>query len=246
VFLDPNDVAALRPDLGDLRIIDAAGKQVPYLLDARPIPRWIAADVEETPASERGWQALWIRPRQVDGAIPIEAARLEVAETAFARGFRLFALDERGRETPAGSGRLQAAPDGSAIEIAVAAGGRLRALRLSIDNGDNAPLGLRAADVRTSVRRVVYNGTGGAATMLLGNPRARAPRYDVASIAPDLVSARARTVNPADRVAGSAFAPTVEAAAARGVDRVALWAILGLSVAALLGLTVRLLRDQSR
>ncbi|OHE89328.1 MAG: hypothetical protein A3G75_00720 [Verrucomicrobia bacterium RIFCSPLOWO2_12_FULL_64_8] len=64
---------------------------------------------------------------------------------------------------------------------------RQRELILSVDNGDSPPLALNEISARRRLVSVVfYATTVGNHTFYVGNPRAKAPRYDVSTLAADL------------------------------------------------------------
>ena len=94
--------------------------------------------------------------------------------------------------------------------------------------------------------RVTFKATKGAYRLLLGNPDAEAPTYDLAALRQDVL---AYSALPLDAAALQPLAPNTDYT--RGAGDVvrglssgpALWVALGLSIAALLWLTWRILKQ---
>jgi hypothetical protein len=255
--LDPGDLARLRGDLGDLRVVDAGGRQVPYVVEPRDDTARVALKIgPATPrASARKTSAVELRvPDAADAASapPLTAVELTFAEAFFTRpavvtvadpraphGQRAIAQQTLGalRRDPA----LAAAPQ--RIEL-----GDLRFDRLIVEiaDGDNAPLTLTKAEAVVLVPRVTFKATGGTYRLLLGNREADAPPYDLAALRQDLL---AWSATPIDR---RALAPLgANTGYARGAGDVVqglakgpwLWGALGLSIVALLWLTRTILKS---
>lgn len=108
--LNPEDLAALTPGLGDLRIVDPEDHQIPYVLDRSGSQARLSLTVATTttPGSDRqrspGLLSLLLSYAAGTSpiALPYEAIDLEIDEAFYSRSARLFALP------PAGTGAVQA------------------------------------------------------------------------------------------------------------------------------------------
>jgi hypothetical protein len=108
-------------------------------------------------------------------------------------------------------------------------------LTLLVDEGDNAPLPIRDASLLLPNYRLRFVRDGRTPMSLLyGRPDLAAPRYDLALVAPRLLGAPAEDVVPS---------PEGEAVRVTGITpTIVFWVALGVAVAALLALMVRLLK----
>jgi hypothetical protein len=257
VALAATDLGHLRGDLADLRLVDADGRQVPYVIepqaDAASAALQIAGATPRPGLAKTSAFALTLPGvRDVSEAPPIATLRLTFAEAFFTRPAAVTVPDAR-----AAQGRAVVAQEtlralrrdaGAAPEpIAIALGG-LRADRLvvEISDGDNAPLTPKTAEAVVLVPRVTFKAAKGTYRLLAGNPDAEAPTYDLAALRQDVL---AYSALPLDGAALGPLAPNP--AYARGAGDVArslsngpvLWGVLGLSIAVLLWLTWRILKQ---
>ena len=67
-------------------------------------------------------------------------------------------------------------------------GSPVAALRLEVEEGDNAPLPVQRVSGLVRVPRVVFKATAGRYQLLLGNPDAAPPRYDLAALRREVLS----------------------------------------------------------
>ncbi|HSB35944.1 MAG TPA: hypothetical protein VLH41_03660, partial [Thermoanaerobaculia bacterium] len=241
----PLDAAVLaHGTLASLRIVDEAGRQIPYLLEKREEPLTV-----DLAAPERLPKTGSSRSVSVYG-ISLPHAGLPASRLVLATSARVFERPvwvtvtrrEAGQreervETVARATWRQADPgmpapplvlDLPALDVA--------AVALFIDEGDNSPLPLSPPRLLLpSYRLRFYAGGEGTRTLLYGQPSLAPPRYDLALLAPRLVG-----VSSNDAALGPEEVNDVPAAGAR--DRALFWGVL---VAAVLGLVVvlgRLLR----
>ena len=251
--LAPLDLGVLRRDLGDLRIADDAGRQLPYILEADASEERVELAAERDPPSGRRGATNTSRYRLAAAAssagrapaLPLRALELEFDAAFFSRTVRVLAPARRPRELErvvfagtlareaGAAGPLRVTLDGSPVER----------LFLEIEEGDNVPLALRSTAGVVCVPRVVFKAAAGRYRLLLGNPDAAPPRYDLASLRREVLSYSAVTVmagaaqdnlayrrNPWERLGGAP--PTL-----------LLWSALGGAVVVLLLLTARILRQ---
>ncbi len=199
-------------ELADLRIADAQGRQVPYLLERRDEPLALAL-----PALAR-------RPREGDppslSRYPLElpypglpAARLVLATPArvFERDVRLVevrevpgnARDARREDGAAERTVAQAAwrhadPDAPAPELTLDLPSGLGThLALLVEEGDNAPLPLSAPRLLLPASRLRFFTPAAEdrhLELLYGQPGLGAPRYDLSLLAPRLLGEAAHEI----------------------------------------------------
>ena len=257
--LSAGDLIYLRPDLGDIRLVDGDGRQVPYVLEPRAAAARVSLTVQPaTPRDGAAKTSAWQLsvPSTVPDAASQAALPLAGLELFFADGFytRPAVLLTPDRRSPHGQrvlqqGTLRASrrvsggtPDAQAFDL-----GDLRtaALGLEVDNGDNSPLTLQRADGVVWVPRLTFKAAGGEYRLLFGNPEATAPTYDLADLRQDVLAYSAIPID------GSALqSPAPNADYARGARDVLsslergplLWTALAFSIVALLWLTTVILK----
>jgi hypothetical protein len=181
--------------LNDLRIIDATGRQVPYVVEAEPrLTRLALAFRTERAGGESRLH--------VEGLLPdsdiIEALELEITSpNYFARDVRVVEqlFDARGKtdQLELGTARLVKAADRPPGPFRIA----IRRPRdphvfIHIADGDNAPLTVASISVEKSRRRINFVFAAGDELRLLsGNHAAPVPHYDLALVAPKVLSSPA-------------------------------------------------------
>jgi hypothetical protein len=253
--LAAEDLGRLRPDLGDLRIVDGADRQVPYVLEPSVAEaRVVLATARDTAASAGQTRHRLLPPEDAGVASPLPLAGLELrfAEAFFNRPARLLAAPvarRRARDRVLYSGTLtragRAEAGGAAAEEGILviplSGARVGAVILEIDDGDNAPLTLLEARAVVRVPRVAFKSGPGGHRLLLGNPEAGPPRYDIAALRQEVLAYSAVPLQAAPAEPNPAF---------RGGSRwvrqappgAVLWVTLLAAVVALLLLTARIVR----
>jgi len=252
--LAPDDLAYLRADLGDIRLVDADGRQVPYVLE--PAAAAARVPLVSAPATARGnapRTSAWTLTVKTAGpetatrsALPLAQLDLVFADGFFTRPAVLTMPDAR---APQGQRVvLQEVLRGTRREASTAAvplsfdlgGLRAGTLGLEISDGDNASLTLQTAEAAVWVPRLTFKAGAGSYRLLFGNAAAAAPTYDLAALRQDVLAYSATPLPPA------AIQPVAaNADYARGAGDVAhdlargplVWIALGVSIAALIWLT---------
>ena len=200
VRLDRDVYEAARADLGDLRVVDERGREVPYVIDrAEPgslageeplVPRWSEAQDEKARAT---WLTLDLGARHQ----PFRAVEIDVADERFFREVRVEA-----RRDPAADGRApvweeigrgaihRLEHEGRRREcLRIEACGRGRALRVRVRNRDDRPLQVRAVAVRVPVERLLFDASlPGAYRLTYGSADRETPSYDLARTAGDVAT----------------------------------------------------------
>ena len=257
--LAPRDLAYLRPDLGDIRLVDGERRQVPYVLEPRAAAARVALTV--APATPRqgaartsAWQLTVAAdpPDVANGsALPLAALDLFFTDGFYTRPAVLLTPDRRSphgqrvlEETTLRASRRVA---GGTPEPQTFALDDLRSatLGLEVGDGDNAPLTLTRAEAVVWVPRLTFKAAAGDYRLLFGNPDAAPPTYDLADLRQDVLAYSAIPID-----ATALQPPTPNADYTRGARDVLaglergplLWTALGVSIVALLWLTTRILK----
>jgi hypothetical protein len=116
-----------------------------------------------------------------------------------------------------------------------------RELYLSVNEGDNTPLPIERAFLMLPAYRVrFFRPEGSTLTLVYGRRDLGAPRYDLALLAPQVLSAPANEIAPEPE----SGRPQPSSQQAPLVSPLVFWAAMGLALAVLLGIIVRLLKSQ--
>jgi hypothetical protein len=254
--ITPVDLARLRPDFADLRLVDETDRQVPYVLerDASTTALPLTITAASPRAGRRQTSAIGlVTPGSVAevGALRVSEVRLRVREPFFQRRAELLT---RRRDATLGAVPVAAVTLSSARRtegnepawVQVPLGLTLSSeWRLEIADGDNAPLTILEAQAVVPVPRVTFKAAPGAYRLLLGNPDASPPSYELdglrqevlayAAVPLDLGATDAEPANPA-------YQRSVSDYVREAPPRVVLWTTLLVAVVALLFLTRRIIR----
>lgn len=247
--LSPEDLARARPDLGDLRVVDQQGRQVPYILEPRAAEARVTLAVERDAAGGRTSRHRLAPPADSPVGppappVPLEALELRFAESFFSRPARLLGsgMSDR-RERPVWQGTLsQREESATPIEVPLDGVAR-RELWLEIDEGDDRPLTPVQAVGLARVPRLTFKAAAGPHRLLVGNEEAQAPRYDLALLSRELLAWSAVAVSPGALGDNPAFRRSGAEYLRQAPPTLLLWGVLLAAVAALLVMTVRLLRS---
>ncbi len=250
VFVDPSDeglcrirataadLGVLAPDLGDLRIVDTAGHQWPYLAEPNASLDTLTFAPETQAVREGTAHTVVIE----SGPVPVRALRVDAAERFFDRDFVLYGrVGDEEAERELGRGRLSRRPDRDpAMRIEV---GEVRVdrLRLVVRDGADAPLTAVQLSVEVPVPDFYVAAPPGDYTMLLGAEGVAPPHYEIAR-ARDLILA----VTPSEAYPRS-LEPNPDHVPPRAplhLEDFFLWLALLLAVLILTLLTLRALRAE--
>ena len=240
--LDARTVARCRSDLADLRLVDSASRQWPYLLDRAGARERVALAVEG-PETEDGTSSYsLVLPV---GPLRLESLLLDSPAAYFDRSFELLG-EPAGRGEPARTiarGRLSRRPDDPG-ELTIAIGGEpLAALELRVRDGDDPPLDWTTAEARITVPELFFAAPEGDYTLLFGDPEARPPRYELERVR-DLVlavdSTRVEAGDPA-RLPPPSWLARLRGEG--GWQQALFWSALVLAALFLAWLTLRLARQ---
>lgn len=234
LVLDADVLARSANNLGDVRIADGKGIQVPYLLERRDEPLAIALPVPERTAN--GPTSLYVFPLPYDTLPAGTRVVFTTNGRVFQRSARIRnAQDEQRYVNYLGtqdwaSSEPDAVPPPLTFEPPLQ---RVSRLQLEIDEGDNAPLPITSAQLLLPSFALRFYHPGESLTLLYANPNANAPRYDLSLLAPRLFGEAAQEV-----VMTSAAVATEKEEGHK--QQWIFWIVIGVAVLVLLVILVRL------
>ncbi len=239
--LRAEDVAHARPDLADVRVVDAAARQWPYLLEPDAAPEWQPLGIPSPLRRERVSRyrlALPVSPIRLDQIV------LDTDTPFFDRAFRLTATMEDKRESTLAQGRLVqriGKPRPVSVDFPPA---RVVALELVVQDGDDAPLEFRAARARLVLPELFLAAPAGDYFLLVGDPKASAPSYELARVRDVVLAVSSAPVEAKASGPNPDYSRARLAIERRGdlVPQVLLWSVLVAAVVVLTALTLRLAR----
>jgi hypothetical protein len=246
--LVPEDLSRLRPDVGDLRVVDDASRQVPYILEPAAVEAPVALEREPLAGGGRVSRYRLRAPALRGGerpALPFHGLTLAVADAFFDRTVRVVVPGEGKRRQTLASVALRRRPQDEREPAPV----RLewpatfaRELELEVEEGDNAPLSLTEVSGLVRVPRLTFPAGAGRYRVLLGNPDAEPPSYDLASLRAEVLAFSAEPVAPQVAVANGAYRRGASDYLRDAPPTLVLWGALLLAVGGLGWLTARVLR----
>jgi len=237
VRLPASVLAAARPDLGDVRVVDSDGAQWPYLRGA----------VERTPVDASvGRPQIEARRSRYPIRLGVDEATVDrvVLHTDapyVARDFTLYADTASGRRRLT-QGRLRREPRDPGPLVIELGAERVRSLELVVEDGGDAPLDIESATVSIPSRTLFLAAPEGEYTVIVGDPDAQPPGYEIARARALVLSVRAgeATVGPAsDNPDHRAPSPLDDG----GWETWAVWAAILFAIVALGLVTLRVVRQ---
>jgi hypothetical protein len=238
-------VLAHSRELADVRIADAQGRQVPYIVEREAEPLLIPLSPERV-AAPPGVPARrsCLRVRLPYATLPRPRLALTTPARVFVRGVSLWVDAADGQRDPKGS-RMEMIAERSwthsdreapapPLELDLPS---VQEVFVAIDDGDNSALSIGAANLVMSAYRLRFFRDAGAALRLLyGRADLSAPRYDLTLLAPELEGAKAAAVAllPEQTLPQKPGGPDRESRW--------FWAALAFAVVVLLAIIARLVR----
>ncbi|MEO8360617.1 MAG: discoidin domain-containing protein [Vicinamibacteria bacterium] len=243
--LGAEDLASLRPNLADLRVVDGENRQIPFLVDSDFAEERITLKVEKNPTSTRGVTKFDLSPLAGWSAAhppKISAVELGISDPFFERGARLVSATTESRRTNAFSFRLaRRPPETEALTIDTNL--PLGALSLEVDDGDNAPLDLQSAVARIRVPRIVFKAAPGVLRLLLGNASVDLPRYDISGLRSELLAYSAVPLSAGLLADNAGAKPSLNTRLDGASPRVILWVAILAAIAGLIAITIKTLKS---
>ena len=239
--LEPTDLAVLRENLADLRIIDDEGRQWAYLRQHRA--RTVLSPL--TIVNHRRDNRISRYEIEIpEGSLALDRIEIETNAPFFDRAFTLRGRLEDGGETHLASGRLvrrAGDPRPSTITIEPM---RVVLLELEIEDGDDAPLDILRVVARSSVPDVYTAAVAGDYDLLLGYPDAAAPVYELERIRSTILAVPAGAITSGDLESNPDFSSASRLSHSGGAQQFLLWGVLGLAVIVLVIVTLRAARQE--
>ncbi len=219
IAISAEDAGLLRADRGDLRVVDSEDRQWAWISEAEPRPRALEATL--LPPSTEDGATTWRLELPV-GPVPLRSLELEFEQPFFDRRYELLG----GTEGPSlARGRL-ARREGQATALSLNLGGaRVQQASLVVQDGDDAPLTLQRAVAQVQSWSVLCVLKPGRYRILVGNPEAEQPEYELARARSQLLAGNPTPLVPKPLIANPQHDPQLRTVKQRG-PTVLLWALL--------------------
>jgi hypothetical protein len=241
--LDAETVGRSRPDLADLRLVDAESRQWPYFLDRSATPRRLKLGVG-APETAEGTTSYALRLPA--SPLPVEVLLLDGPAPYFDRTFELLATRAAGAQPRTlARGRLTRRPEDPGEVRIELRGGLVEALELQVFDGDDPPLEWTTAEARVSLPDILFVAPAGQYTLLFGNPEAKAPRYELERVSDLVLAVDSTSVVAGELAENPGRGPFARFRGEGGWQQVLLWGVLVLAALVLAWLTLRLARQDS-
>ncbi|MEM9292883.1 MAG: hypothetical protein AAGD01_14470 [Acidobacteriota bacterium] len=241
LVLEPLDLAGSRPDLGDLRLRNAAGEQWPYLLVPQVEESLLGINPQRLDDAPAGTTRLDL-PHPVAPA-PVDRVEIEVFTEYFDRVYRLQGREPEGEWRTLLSGRIQRqAGDPRPLVLDLPGSPRLEELVLEVEDGDDAPLETSRGMLALPVPALYFAAPEGELALLYGAPKVEAPSYDLQRARSVLLGVPAGAAKAGELESNPEYSSMSQLFAGDGLQRLLLYGGLGLAVLVLGGLTLRLVR----
>jgi hypothetical protein len=232
---------------GDVRIVDREGYQIPYLVERRDEPLSIELTltrknepVRGLPPPSTGTRSTYTTDLPFDG-LPQPRLVLETSDRVFSRRVQVGLEREADRKHRDGWFELLATAEwvhadrqtaARALELRIEPRDHTR-LVVIVDEGDNRPLTMSSARLLLPSWRLRFFKPNAPLQLVYGRDKAMIPQYDLALLAPAVMSAAAREIAPA--------AETDTVGTADVMSPRYFWIGLAAAAVVLLGLIVRLI-----
>jgi len=241
--LSPDDLAVARADLADVRVVDADGRQWPYLIERHAGETSVPLSLAK---QDRDGRTSVYRFEPRVAPLPLRRIRFDVDAAYFDRPYELLVVDEAGHERSAVRGRIR--KDGrnpKPVSISFDAV-RVRALELRIEDGDDAPLTLGPVSAELSLPDVYLVASEGSYRLLLGHPDDAAPRYELERVRDVVLAVKASPLASGPLEKNPQFSARSRLAPGTTLlHKGVVWAVLLAAVVILAGLTLRIARQES-
>ncbi len=237
VTLSSAEVDIARSDLADVRLVDANGSQWPYVWAPERRPHWFAGTLQRAVA-EKGHSSYTLS--LAEGRLPLEGVRLLLPAGLAERSYLLEAKQgDAWRQV--GEGTLKQSSKPSTVELS-AARVVTGQLRLTLRDGDDAPLLLGEAELKTFPPTLWAVAESGNYQLFVGQPKLEAPQYDLRKRASFLAALIKQPVAGGPLQTNSSYQSQESFLSSPKSQKVGIYLVLGFAVALLGLLTFRVLK----
>jgi hypothetical protein len=239
------DLARARPDLADVRVVDAESRQWPYLVGREAAH--VRADLEVTgPTRRRGASVYGLRLPVTP--IVVAMLGLETDVPFFDRAASVIGRRADGTEVTLAAGRLvRHAEERGAVRVGLRPE-RVESLEIAIEDGNDAPLAFHAVRAEMPERELYLAAPAGEYALLVGNADATAPSYELERVRDVILAVSSGTAEPAVLAANPAYSVRARLASEERLDGtvsgIVLWIVLIGAVVVLTVVTLRLARRE--
>ncbi len=246
LVLAPEDAAHAQDGFADLRVVSDDARQWPYLMQPEAVEHTLPLQVESRDTRRKVTRYALALPTS---PLAARGVTLRASAPFFDRAYRLDALDGDGNRHEVARGRMvKDARRPRPVEIGFASQ-PVHGFVLEVEDGDDAPLEIEAAEVRMRLPQLFLVAPPGRYWLLVGQPDASAPHYElervrdvVLAVGSSPVATEALEPNPDFSLAArlrSEDGPTSL------VQTALIWGVLLLAVVVLGALTFRVVRSES-
>jgi len=240
--LTPEDLAVLRPDLADLRVADADGRQWPYLVDREAATDLVALSVDGPSRGGAGRSTYDLRPPVAP--LVVERILLDTDATYFDRAYTLEARVAEGDSRPIARGRITRPigdPRPVGIDVCPAP---VERLLMTIEDADDAPLAFRSVSARVPLPEIYLTAPAGDYMLLMGAEGQAAPRYELERVRDVILAVAAVGIDVAPLIANPDRSLGARLGGPARRQTLLLWGVLLAAAAVLVTLTLRLARRE--
>lgn len=231
-------LAAGREGQGDFRVVDAEGRQWPFLWGDETHELTVAGAVTVRQEGRTSVHAIAVP----SGGLHVEHILLDVQDALVDRACEVHVRDQpAGEFAMAVEDKLTRTP-GMRGPLVVPVGRHVHAIELHVRNGDERPLTIRSATLVTMTRELFLAAPAGDYRLLVGSALVDDPLYDIESARALVLSVRAEDAALGELAANPAYAPPSPSRDA--MTEAALLSVLALAVLLLGFLTFRLVRTE--
>jgi hypothetical protein len=242
IRLEPSDLAVLREDLADLRLVDDRGRQWAYLRQYRARSMFSTLKIAGHTSKDR------VSTYEIEipeGSLAINRLEIQTEAPFFDRDFTLRGRLDGDSERQLASGRLiRRAGDPRPSTLTVEPM-RVVGLELEVHDGDDAPLDILHIEARSLVPDVYATATAGSYDLLLGYPDAEAPVYELERVRSTILAVPAGEAALGELGSNPEFSAASRISGSSSAQRILLWAVLGLAVIVLILITLRAAQQEA-
>jgi len=238
--LQPEDLSVLRPDLADLRIVDADHRQWAFVLAGRTATAFVR--VASRREEGKGAASRYILELPAS-PLPLSGLEVDFAAAFFDRPYQVRARTAKKGSIAVRSGRLKRRRGRSSPIRIFFRPVRATELVLEVENGGDAPLDMVSSRIQVPRPVLLLPAPKGSYTLLLDNPIATWPRYEVEAIRATVLAIPSKAIDSGPLEPNPELRSRARLLAGGNRAQLLLWVALALAVLVLVWLTLRLARQ---